>query len=261
MKIREITDAVEAFAPLALQASFDNSGLIAGRPEREVDAALLCVDVTEATVDEAISLGAGIIVAHHPVVFNPLKRITGASYVERVVERAIRHDIALYAAHTNLDAAPCGLSHWLAALFGVREEAILEPQQGSETVGFGIVGHLPAPRNTVDFLREVKDKLGLKALRHSAINHDAVQRVALSSGSGASMIALAKASGAELYLAADFKYNNFLEADRELTIADIGHFESESCATEILYEVIRKKFPTFAVHKSKNSINPVNYLI
>ena len=76
--------------------------------ERDVDAALLCVDITETTVDEAIALGAGIIIAHHPVVFNPLKRITGSSYVERVVERAIRQDIALYAAHTNLDAAHVG---------------------------------------------------------------------------------------------------------------------------------------------------------
>ena len=103
MKIKEITDVIERFAPLALQESYDNAGLIVGRPDDEVHAALLAVDVTEEVLDEAEREGCDLIVAHHPIVFHPLKRFNSSTGVERCVERAIRRGIALYACHTNLD--------------------------------------------------------------------------------------------------------------------------------------------------------------
>ena len=102
MKIKEITDIIEAFAPLSLQESYDNSGLIVGRPNDEVHKALLAVDVTDEVMDEAEREGCDIIITHHPIIFHPLKRLNSANMVERCVERAIRKDIALYACHTNL---------------------------------------------------------------------------------------------------------------------------------------------------------------
>ena len=244
---------------MTLQEDYDNSGLLVGDPQREVGRALLCVDITEAVLDEAIELGAGIILAHHPVIFHPLRHITGGTYIERVVERAIKNDIALYAAHTNLDSTRGGLSHYLAGLFSLRQPQVLSLT--GEDVGFGIVGELADARPTADFLAEVKTRLGIGALRHSDIFHPTIRRVAISSGSGSSLIPQAKASGAQLFLSADFRYNDFLDAGRDVIIADIGHFESEYCAIDILFDVIRKKMPNFALHRSVNSINPVNYLI
>lgn len=259
MKIKDITQVIEDFAPLDLQAGFDNCGLLVGGPEKEVSAAMMCVDITEGVLNEAIERGAGLIVAHHPVIFNPLRHITGSTYIERVVEQAIKNDIALYAAHTNLDCAPGGISVLLATMFGLQQQEILAPT--SEGAGFGIFGVLPQATDTLAFLREVKSKLGLKALRHSDIVYPEILRVAVSSGSGASQIEAARSRGADIYLAAEFKHNHFLDAVDGPVIADIGHFESEYCAIELLCDVITKKIPNFVVFRSNSSVNPVNYLI
>ena len=125
MKIREITDAIEAEAALSWQAEYDNAGLIVGNREAETDSALLCVDITEAVLDEAIELGAGLVVSHHPIIFHAVKRLTGQTYIQRVVEKALRHGVALYAAHTNLDSAPHGISHRLGEMFGLKEISLL----------------------------------------------------------------------------------------------------------------------------------------
>lgn len=126
MKIRDIAEVIERYAPLRLQESYDNAGLIVGRPEDEVHQALLAVDVTEEVLDEAEQTGCDLIVTHHPIVFHALKRFNSATYVERCVERAIRRGIALYACHTNLDSAPGGMSWRLAEMLGVEELRVLQ---------------------------------------------------------------------------------------------------------------------------------------
>lgn len=260
MKIRQITEIIENFAPLGYQESYDNSGLLVGSPDDEVAGALICVDVTEEVLVEAVELGAGIIISHHPVIFNPLRRLTGANYIERVVAQAIRRGIAIYACHTNLDSAPAGLSFCLAEMFGVQNPQLLSPSKEGN-YGLGVIGYLPAPADTVGFLRHVAAVLSIKSLRYSAPAFEKVTRVAICSGAGASLIEEAQAAGAELYLSADFKYNHFLDAAGAMTVADMGHFESEYCAIELLHSIISKKLPTFALHKSRKSANPVNYLI
>ena len=243
MKIKEITDAIERFAPLALQEEYDNAGLVVGDPEREVGRALLAVDVTEEVLAEAEQEGCDLVVTHHPIVFHPLKRLNEADYVQRCVARAVRRDIALYACHTNLDSAPNGMSWRLG-----------------EGVGFGVVGELPEAVPTLDYLREAGRRLRVGALRHSRIVHERVRRVAVCTGAGGSLLGEALRAGAELYLTADLKYNDFMAPSGRLTVADIGHFESEYCAIEILFEIFSKNLRTFAVRKSRCSCNPVNYL-
>lgn len=138
MKIRDIAEVIERYAPLRLQESYDNAGLIVGRPEDEVHQALLAVDVTEEVLDEAEQTGCDLIVTHHPIVFHALKRFNSATYVERCVERAIRRGIALYACHTNLDSAPGGMSWRLAEMLGVEELRVLQPTDPADgRVGFG----------------------------------------------------------------------------------------------------------------------------
>lgn len=136
--IRQIISAIEEFAPLALQESYDNAGLQVGDASVQATGALLCVDVTEAVVDEAVALGANLIVAHHPLLFRPLRRIVGANYIERVVMKALRHGIAIYAAHTNLDAV--AVNHRWAEMLGLTDVTVLQP---AADMLFKLVTYLP----------------------------------------------------------------------------------------------------------------------
>ena len=123
--IRQITAIIEELAPLQLQESYDNAGLQVGNDLLPATGALLCVDVTEAVIDEAIDLGVNLIIAHHPLLFRPLKRIVGANYIERVVMKALRNDIAIYAAHTNLDAV--AVNHEWARKLALSQVEVLQP--------------------------------------------------------------------------------------------------------------------------------------
>ena len=240
MKIREIVAPLEEFAPLALQEHYDNAGLIVGDPDNEADAALVCVDVTEAVLEEAVERGAGLVIAHHPLVFHPLKRLSRTTYIERAVRRAVREGIAVYACHTNLDSAPQGMSYALGRQLGLQEMELLTPSGAAAGAGFGVVGRPECEMPTEAFLRMVRERLGTGAIRHSALVRETVRRVALCTGAGASMMADARRSGADLYISADFRYNDFLDADNDLVIADVGHFESEYCAIGLICEIIRK---------------------
>ncbi len=117
------------FAPLPLQDGFDNAGLQIGLTDAEVTGVLLCLDVTEAVIDEAIASGCNLIVSHHPLIFSPLKRITGSSYVERCVLKALANGIAIYSAHTNLDNAPGGVNYRIAEKLGLQNVRILVPKE------------------------------------------------------------------------------------------------------------------------------------
>ena len=261
MKIKQITDIIERYASLEWQESYDNAGLIVGRPDDEVHKALLAVDVTEEVLDEAEAEGCDIVLTHHPIVFHALKRFNSADPVQRCVERAIRSRIALYACHTNLDSAPGGMSWQLAGMLGVGRLEVLQPTGVGEGVGFGVVGELPETVDTVEFMRFIQRQLEVKVIRHSDIASCGVRRVAVCTGAGASLIGEARRAGADLYVTADLKYNDFMAPDKALTVADIGHFESEYCAIQILFDILSKNLCTFAVRKSGCSRNPVNYLV
>ncbi len=131
VKIKDIANALEMFAPLPLQDDFDNAGLQIGLPEAEVAGVLLCLDVTEAIVDEAIASGCNLIVSHHPVIFRPLKRITGKNYIERLIIKSLANGVAIYSAHTNIDNAPQGINRRLAQMLGLNNVRILQPKEDS----------------------------------------------------------------------------------------------------------------------------------
>ncbi|MHC1708433.1 MAG: Nif3-like dinuclear metal center hexameric protein [Bacteroidales bacterium] len=130
MKLFEIINVLESHAPLSLQESYDNSGLITGNPEMEIDKALISLDITPDVLHEALRKGCQLIIAHHPLIFKPLKRLSGANYVERMVIEAVKNDIALYAIHTNLDSVDRGVSTALALNLGLKNLKILEPRRG-----------------------------------------------------------------------------------------------------------------------------------
>jgi len=131
MKIKEVTDYIESIAPLAYQESYDNAGYICGNAEAEVKAVLICLDSTEEVVDEALKTGANLIIAHHPIVFSGIKKITGKNYIERVLIKAIKNDITIYAAHTNLDNVFNGVNSKIAQKLGLVNSKILAPISGN----------------------------------------------------------------------------------------------------------------------------------
>lgn len=263
MKIRDVVAVIEQFAPLSLQESYDNSGLIVGRLDDEVHAALLAVDVTEEVLDEAEREGCDLVITHHPIIFHPLKRFNSGSYVERCVERAIRRGIALYACHTNLDSTPNGMSWQVGAMMGLEDMRVLQPRVGNEAAGFGVVGVLPRAEGAMSLLARIKGIFNVDSVRYSDIPSEdfMISRIAVCTGAGGSLIDDALSAGAELYVTADLRYNDFMRGENRMILADIGHFESEFCVIRILYDVLSKNLCTFAVRKSVCSRNPIHYLV
>lgn len=260
MKIRDVIAPIEEFAPLSLQESYDNAGLVVGRLDDELrGGVLLAVDVTEDVIEEAIEKECGLIITHHPIIFHPLKRLNSASVVERCVEMAIRNNIALYACHTNLDSAPNGMSWRVGEMLGLQNMEVLQPTV--ENAGFGVVGTLPQEVCEEEFLQRIKSTFSVKALRHSALLGRGVSRVAICTGAGASLMSEARASECDMYLTADLKYNDFYTPDSNFVVVDMGHFESEFCAIAILFDILSKIFINFALHKSAQSKNPVHYSV
>ncbi|MBK8426098.1 MAG: Nif3-like dinuclear metal center hexameric protein [Lewinellaceae bacterium] len=244
-----------------LQESYDNAGLIVGDPGQEVTGILFCLDSTEAVVEEALALGCNLVIAHHPIVFRGLKRFNGSTYVERTVMQAIRQGVALYAIHTNLDNVyRQGVNAKIAEKLGLTDTRILLPRPGEVEIGAGLIGFLPEPVAETDFLLQVKTALRVSCMRHTALRNRPVRSVAVCGGSGSFLLPEALRAGADVFVTADFKYHEFFDAEGRLVIADIGHYESEQFTIELLYQIIREKFPTFALHCTKVNTNPVFYL-
>ena len=151
MRIKEVVSALEQFAPLPLQDGFDNAGLQIGLTDVEAAGALLCLDVTEAVLDEALALGCNLVISHHPLLFKGCKSITGRDYVERCIMKAIKHDLTLYAAHTNLDNAPGGVNSKIADRIGLRRLRVLDPKADAllKLVTYVPVAHADAVRRAL----------------------------------------------------------------------------------------------------------------
>lgn len=261
MRIKNIIEVLEAVAPPHLQESYDNAGLIVGDPDAALSGVLFCLDSTEAVVEEAVSKGCNLVVAHHPIVFRGLKRFNGANYVERTVMLAIQRGVAIYAIHTNLDNVyRQGVNAKIAEKIGLTNTRILAPKPGlGPEIGAGLLGQLPAPMPVAGFLSHLKTTLNAACVRHTAPINRPVRRVAVCGGSGSFLLPEALRAGADIFVTADFKYHEFFDAEGRLTIADIGHFESEQFTIELLYEIVREKFHTFALHCTEVNTNPVFY--
>ena len=130
MKVKDLTNFLEKWAPSVYQESYDNSKLIVGNPESKIEKCIVCLDCIEAVVDEAIEKNAQLIIAHHPIVFSGLKSLTGGNYIERVIIKAIKNDIAIYALHTNLDNVSSGVNYKIAERLGLKNLRVLQPKNG-----------------------------------------------------------------------------------------------------------------------------------
>lgn len=364
IKIKDVTRHLEEWAPLSYQESYDNAGLITGDATSPVTGIMVTLDCTEDVVDEAVESGCNLIVAHHPILFRGLKKLTGSNYVERTIIKAIKHDIAIYAIHTNLDNVRTGVNQKVCEKIGLINTRILSPKNDvlnklvtfipkenaaevtsalyaagagqvgqykncsfqltgtgtfmptessnphignhneqtevtetrvevlfpahirsqvlralrtahpyeevayyihplfneNQDVGAGMLGELASPMEPSDFLLYLKDKMDLKVIRHTALLQKKVERVAVCGGSGSFLLPKAIQLKADFYISADFKYHEFFDADKSITIADIGHYESEVFTKELIIAYLMKKFRTFAINFSKTPTNPISYI-
>ena len=277
LRIHEIVSAFEAVAPLALQESYDNSGLIVGDRDAEVTRALLCLDCTEAVVDEAIGKGCDLIIAHHPIVFGGLKRFTGGDYVQRTVIKAIQNNIAIYACHTNLDnVLRGGVNERIAHQLGLDVERVLRPiaadfgsfassdgvvdSEVFRTAGAGVLCNLQKPMNVLDFLQHVKERMGAEVVKYTKCDIEVVGKVAICGGAGSFLIGDALRAGADAFITSDVKYHEFFDAQGKMLLCDIGHYESEKYTIDLFSNILSAKFPKFATIFAGTITNPIDYL-
>jgi dinuclear metal center YbgI/SA1388 family protein len=262
MTVKDILNCITEVAPLQWQESYDNAGLQVGDLNAEAHKALICLDITEEVVEEAIAKKCDLIISHHPLIFRGLKHLTPETYIERAVMKAIKHDIALISMHTNLDNSYLGVSRVLAERLGLKNLHLLQPSDAEpELCGAGMIGEFEKPMEEVDFLGLVSDTIGSPCLRHSALSGRKIQKVALCGGSGTPFMPDALRQKADAYLTADIKYHDFFVPEGNILLVDGGHFETEQFTKELLCELIRKKFPTFAAEIAETRTNAVYYFV
>jgi dinuclear metal center YbgI/SA1388 family protein len=361
--VKQITSYLEEFAPLSSQESYDNAGLLVGDPSQEVSSVLLSLDCTEEIVEEAIQTGVNLIIAHHPIVFSGLKKLNGKNYVERTVIKAIKHDIALYAIHTNLDNYRFGVNAEIGKRLKLSNLSILSPSKNklnklivfcpkencasisqamfdagagnignydecsfessgvgafrpnessnpsigshgkrervdegkvevivsnhklgdvisamkeahpyeevahdilpllneNKYEGAGMIGELPEAISTTAYLKLIKNAFNCSVIRHTTITKKEIKKVAFCGGSGSFLLGAAKAKQADIFITGDYKYHDFFDAEGNIIIADIGHYESEQFTPYLLHGILKKNFVNFAFHLSKVNTNPINY--
>lgn len=269
MKIKEIIDALEQFAPLPLQESYDNAGLQIGLTEAEASGALLCLDVTEEVVREAIDMDCNVIIAHHPLLFRGLKTVSDSTQVERVVRLAIKHDIAIYAAHTNLDNAEDGVNYKIAEKLGLVDIEMLSPRrvkvreglhERTVSAGSGVMGYLPAPIESLRFLERVKEVFGVECLMHNELLQRPVQTVALCGGAGDFMLDEAISREADVFLTGEMHYHQYFGHEQQIQIGVLGHYQSEQFTVEIFRHELEYKLPELPIFITRVNTNPIHYL-
>ena len=362
-KISDIISYLSKIAPPAYQEGYDNATLITGSPSWECVGILCSLDCTEDVVQEAIELGANLIVAHHPIVFKGLKSLTGKNYVERTVIKAIKADVAIYAIHTNLDHVAHGVNKRISDRLNLQSTNILQPKKNilnkltyfvpeqdkdttlkavfkagagqigeysdcsfqlegkgtftpseqanptvgeanqsedvrevrvevmlpthlsrkvlqalkkvhpydevayylhaleneNQEVGAGMIGHLPVPMKESEFLDYLKEKMELKVIKHTRLLDRDIRKVAVCGGAGIFLLGSAKAKGADIFITSDVKYHEFFDADSDLILCDIGHYESEIFTKELLSELLSQNFPNIALYLTKVVTNPTSY--
>lgn len=275
MTIREIINTLEAFAPLDLQEDFDNAGVqvaVNSCPDAldaQLTGVLVCLDITEQVIDEAIEKNCNMVVSHHPLIFQPLKRICGQTYQQRCVAKAILAGITLYSAHTNLDNARGGVNHIIASMLGLNNLQWLEPR-GSEG-GSGVIGELPVPMTAMQLLLSLKTLFKVDALFNNCRGNSAfaeqksvcgtiavekeIRKVALCGGAGAFLMGKAREMGADAFITGEIHYHDYFGQD--MLLVEMGHYQSEQYTQELLMKIILKSCAGARVIKTSLNTNPI----
>ena len=261
MKIKEVLSALEKFAPLPLQESWDNAGLQVGLTEAEVSGALLCLDVTEEVIDEAVAKGCNLVVSHHPLLFRGLKTISDLTDVQRTVRKAIQQDICVVSMHTNMDNAKGGVNFRIAQKLGLQEVQFFAAKQlnGLEA-GSGTIGELPEPLAADDFVLRVKKTFGVECAMCNELLRRPVRKVAICGGAGDFLLDEALKSGADAFITGEMHYHQYFGYEQRIQICVIGHYQSEQFTAELFQEIIQQTCPGVKTVIAATNTNPILYL-
>lgn len=262
MKVIKVVNALEQFAPLPLQSDYDNAGLQVGLTETELSGALLCLDVTESIIDEAVSLGCNLVVSHHPLLFHSLSQISNADYVQRSVIKAIRNNITIVSMHTNLDSAKNGVNFKIAEKMGLKNLRFIGKKQLVDGVdgGEGIIGELRTPMASDDFIIMLKHTFDVECVQANELLRRRIKRIALCGGAGSFLLKDAISENADAFVTGEMGYHLFFGHEQEIQIAVIGHYQSEQFTTEIFKSIIENVSPDTKCFISKQNTNPIIYL-
>ncbi len=253
LKVKDIMEKMEALAPTHLAEAWDNVGLMVGDLEQRVNTVLVCLDVTSDNVKRAIECGADLIISHHPLLFQPVKRIVEQGVTGGILRELIRHNISVYSAHTNLDHADGGTNDVLAErleLTGVRRfrEEECKDALGAPIDNIGRVGTLSLPMEMQDFVALTKNALGCRSIRYVGDPEDVVKTVALCSGSGGDVLYAAYHAGADVYVTSDIRHHEAqLAFELGINLIDAGHFETENTVCTFVTEYLESAFPELNV--------------
>ena len=261
MKIKEVLSALERFAPLPLQESWDNAGLQVGLTETEVSGALLCLDVNEKIVDEAIQKGCNVVVSHHPLLFRGLKTISDLTDVQRTVMKAVQKGVCVISMHTNMDNAKGGVNYKMAEKLGLRDVQFLAPKMvdGVES-GSGVIGELLEAQASDDFVLAVKKAFGVECAMCNELLRRPVRKVALCGGAGDFLLDEALKAGADAFITGEMHYHQYFGYEQQIQICVIGHYQSEQYTAEIFRDIIEKECPGVKTYIAETCTNPILYL-
>ena len=254
-EVRDIYRFLDRIAPFHTQEGFDNAGFLVGRGDREVKKVLVALDVTLEVVEEARDMGAELIVAHHPVIFDPVRSVTDETLTGRVLLELVENKIAAICAHTNLDAAHGGVNGCLARALELTEIGQLRQagvDERGRPYGIGRTGTAHRPGlSAAQYAAFVKEKLGSACVRF-VDGGRTVEKVAVGGGACGSMLEDALAQGCDTFVTADLKYNQFLDARAlGLNLLDAGHFPTENVVCAPLAQRLAREFPQAEVMVSQ----------
>ena len=253
--------ALERFAPLPLQESWDNAGLQVGLTETEVSGALLCLDVNERIIDEAIAKGCNLVVSHHPLLFRGLKTISDLTDVQRTVRKALKSDICVVSMHTNMDNAKGGVNFRIAQKLELQNVSFFAPKNvdGIEA-GSGVIGELSEPQAADDFVLMVKKAFGVECAMCNELLRRPIRKVAICGGAGDFLLDEALKAGADAFITGEMHYHQYFGYEQQIQICVIGHYQSEQFTTEVFEEIIQKECPGVKTCIAETCTNPILYI-
>jgi len=261
VKIKEVLCALEQFAPLPLQESWDNAGLQIGLTEAEVSGALLCLDVTEKVIDEAERKGCNLVVSHHPLLFRGLKQISDATDVQRTVWKAVQKGICVVSMHTNLDNARDGVNFKIAERLQLRDvDFFAKKMVDGMECGSGVMGELTEPMAADDFVLHVKRQMEAESAMCNELLRRPIKKVAICGGAGDFLLDEAVKAGADAFLTGEMHYHQYFGYEQKIQICVIGHYESEHFTKEIFMDIINRKCPDVRTFMAETNTNPIIYL-
>ena len=261
VKIKEVLSALEKFAPLPLQESWDNAGLQVGLTEAEVSGALLCLDVTEEVIDEAVAKGCNLVVSHHPLLFRGLKTISDLTDVQRTVMKAIRQQVCVVSMHTNMDNAQGGVNFKIAEKLGLDDVKFLEAKRvGEVECGSGVIGTLSTPMAANDFVQKVKQTFDVSCAMTNELLRRPIRRVAICGGAGDFLLDEAVSQGADAFITGEMHYHQYFGYEQRVQICVIGHYQSEQFTSEIFRDIINEKCSGVRTEIAETNTNPINYI-